>query len=141
MRKIIFSVFIITIFSLSCQKSYEPGTTVAPKAASGWWVTFTQGGVDVFGAGTFFFNTYNTAANDDSLWVDDLQHSWQFKCKSKIDYTNLTFSATNSPNEYYPITVNIANGKILPKAGTSKSGKCARSGCNSCPEKNSAFSR
>jgi hypothetical protein len=123
MRKIIFSLLIITAgLFISCQKTYESSTTVAAKAANGWWVTFTQGGVDVFGIGTFFLNTYNTSANDDSLWVDDLGHSWQFKCKSKIDYQNLTFSAANSPNEYYPITVNINNGKILQKAGTSKSG-------------------
>ena len=70
----------------------------------------------------FFLNTYNTSANDDSIWVDDLLNSWQFKCKAAINYQNLTFSTTNATNEYYPITVNITNGKILLKSGTSKSG-------------------
>jgi hypothetical protein len=122
MRKIISAIFIIIIvFSFSCQKTLDPGTTIAPKAANGWWVTFQQDGVDI-GGGHFFFNTYNTSANDDSLWLDDLGHAWNFKCKTKIDFQNLTFSVSNSNNEYYPITVNVANGKILPKAGTSKGG-------------------
>ena len=123
MRKIILSVFVLIILStLSCQKTFENGTTKANKAASGWWVTFTQDGNDVFGIGTFFLNTYNTSANDDSIWVDDLLNSWQFKCKAAINYQNLTFGTTNAQNEYYDITVNITDGKILTKGGTSKSG-------------------
>ena len=83
------------ISTMSCQKTFENGTTKANTAASGWWVTLTQDGNDVLGLGTFFLNTYNTSANDDSIWVDDLQNSWQFKCKAAINYQNLTFSATN----------------------------------------------
>lgn len=123
MRKKLFGIFIaISILSISCKKELKPGETAAVKAADGWWVTFTLGGADVYGLGTFFMNTYNTSANDDSLWVDDLGNSWQFKVKSKIDYNSLTFSTTNAQNQYYNITVNIADGKILPKAGRSKSG-------------------
>lgn len=110
------------ILTMSCQKTFVNGTTKATKAASGWWITFTQDGTDVFKIGTKFLNTYNTSANDDSIWVDDLLNTWQFKCKAAINYQNLTFSTTNSANEYYPITVNIAKGKIMTKAGTSKSG-------------------
>src|SRR5262249_51814806 len=62
------------------------------------------------------------SANDDSLWIDDLGHSWQFKVKTKIDYSNLTFSGSGVPNQYYNITVDIADGKILPKAAKSRSG-------------------
>jgi len=123
MRKIIFAALIaLTLFSMSCKKTFQPGKTAAVKAANGWWVTFTLGGADVYNLGTFFLNTYNTAANDDSIWVDDLEHSWEFKVKAKINYDSLTFSTTNAPNEYYDITVNITDGKILPKAGKSRSG-------------------
>jgi len=122
MRKILFSILIVAAgMFLSCQKTYESGKTVASKPANGWWATVTLNGADI-GAGTFFMDTYNTSANDDSLWIDDLGNFWQFKCKTKIDYSKLTFSVANSANEYYPITVNISNGKILPKAGTSKAG-------------------
>ena len=123
MRKTLKTAFIIiALVSFSCKKETTPGETAAVKAANGWWVTFTLDGSDVYNLGTFFLNTYNTSANDDSLWVDDLGHSWQFKVKTKIDYSTLTFSTTNAQNEYYNITVNITDGKILPKAGRSKSG-------------------
>jgi hypothetical protein len=124
MKKI--AIAIITgatiLFFASCEKKLEPGKTAAEKVANGWWVTFKLGGSDIYGLGTFFLNTYNTSANDDSLWIDDLGNSWDFKCKTKVDYTNLTFSGTNVPNQAYNITVDITDGKILPMAGRSKSG-------------------
>ena len=123
MKKInILLILIVLVAAVSCKKTYTPGNTVAVKAANGWWVTFTQGGVDVYSLGHFFLSTYNTSAGDDSLWIDDLGNSWNFKCKAKIDYNTLLFSTTNAQNEYYNITVNIANGKILPKGGHSRSG-------------------
>ena len=128
MRQILFGIFIaVTILSISCKKDLKPGDTAAVKAANGWWVTFTKDGADVYGLGTFFINTYNTSANDDSLWIDDLGHSWQFKCKTKINYNDLSFSSTNVQNQYYNITVDIADGKILPKAGRSRSGNATDS--------------
>jgi len=123
MKKInILLLLFIIIVAVSCKKDVKPGETAAKNAANGWWVTFTLDGADVYGLGTFFLNTYNTSANDDSLWVDDLGNSWQFKVKSKIDYNALSFTTTNAQNQYYNITVNITDGKILPKAGRSKSG-------------------
>jgi hypothetical protein len=123
MRKIILAIFILLgCICFSCKKDFKPGETSGVKAANGWWVTFTLDGADIYNLGTFFISTYNTSANDDSLWVDDLEHSWQFKVKAKVDYSSLTFSTTNAQNEYYNITVNLSEGKILPKAGRSKSG-------------------
>lgn len=123
MKKIkILLLLIIIIPAVSCKKDLMQGKTAAVNAANGWWVTFTLDGADVYGLGTVFINTYNTSANDDSLWVDDLGDSWVFKCKAKIDYNNLTFSATNAQNQYYDIKVNLSDGKILPKAGRSRSG-------------------
>ena len=130
MRKIFVAIFITaSVLSLSCKKDLKPGETAAVKAANGWWVTFKLGGSDVYGIGTFFIDTYNTSANDDSLWIDDLGHSWGFKSKVKIDFNALTFSATNSTNVYYDpahnftaATATITEGKILHNAGRSKSG-------------------
>jgi len=123
MRKIILAIFILLgCISFSCKKDFNPGETSAVKVANGWWVTFKLGGADVYNLGTFFINTYNTSANDDSMWVDDLGHSWQFKVKVPVDYSNLSFTTTNAQNEYYNITVNLTEGKILPKAGRSRSG-------------------
>jgi hypothetical protein len=124
MRSIVKTLGIVTLISVlsSCHKALDPGTTAAVKAANGWWVTFTQGGADVFGLKTFFISTYNTAANNDSLWVDDLGHSWGFKSKVPINFSTLTFSGLNLSNEYAPDSVNISNGKILLKAGRARSG-------------------
>jgi len=74
------------------------------------------------GAGTFLWILINTSANDDSLWIDDWEISGNSNARRKLIIQNFTFSVANSANEYYPITVNISNGKILPKAGTSKAG-------------------
>lgn len=123
MKKIQFFAFaVVILFLTSCKKDFNPGTTNTAKASNGWWCTFTQGGQDIYGIGYFFLSTYNTASNTDSIWIDDLENSWQFKCKAKIDPATLTFSATNAQNEYYDITVNITDGKILPGAGHSVSG-------------------
>jgi hypothetical protein len=124
MKKIIFVLLFGTVILSACDKDNlpDPGATVAEKAANEWWCTLTFNGEDIYGIGHFKIATYNTSANDDSIWVDDLYNSWQFKCKAKINYDSLTFSAANSPNEYYGITVNINNGKILPGMGVSKTG-------------------
>jgi len=117
-------VFILT----SCQKVKQAGATAAVKMANEWWVTLDLNGVqDVYGIGHFKIATYNTSANDDSIWVDDYGNGWDVKFKAAADFNNLTFSANNAQNEYYNITVNQTDGKILPKAGHSKSGNVADS--------------
>jgi hypothetical protein len=116
---------IITIFLLaSCKKDLpEIGGTAAQKLANEWWVTLDQGGTqDALGYGHFKLLTYNTAANNDSIWVDDDGGGWQVKFKAAANFNDLTFSANNAPNEYYPITINLTEGKVLLNAGHSKSG-------------------
>ena len=127
MSKITFIIIaIVTVFSLSCHKSFDPGTTNAQKAASGWWVTSVPNGASAAGAKHIFINTYNTSEGGDSLWVDDVRHSvtrFRFKSKAKIDFNALTFTASNSTNLYTAAnTVNITEGKILLKGGHSASG-------------------
>jgi Lipid-binding putative hydrolase len=115
----------LAIFLLaSCKKNLpEVGATVAQKMANEWWVTLDQPGQpDVFGIGHFKIATYNTAANKDSIWIDDFQNGWQVKFKAAADFNALTFSTKDAPNEYYPITVTLTEGKILLNSGHSKSG-------------------
>jgi hypothetical protein len=123
MKKItLILVAALFIFS-SCQKTKDPGATAAVKVANEWWVTLDLGGTqDVYGIGHFKMATYNTAANDSTIWIDDYKNGWQVKFKAKVDYNTLTFSANAAQNEYYDITVNQTDGKILPKMGHSKSG-------------------
>lgn len=130
MKKIILALIIVAaIPSLnSCQKVKDAGATSAVKVANEWWVTLDLGSTkDVYGLGHFKIATYNTAANDNNIWIDDYEHGWQVKFKSVVDYKTLTFSANAAQNEYYNITVNQTDGKILPKAGHSKAGNVADS--------------
>jgi len=121
---IILTAAVVILFA-SCKKNLpDIGGTSAQKIANEWWVTLDEGGTkDVYGLGHFKMATYNTAANNDSIWVDDFGNGWQFKVKAKADYSNLTFSQTaGAPNEYYPITVKITEGKVILDAGHSKAG-------------------
>ena len=113
----------IFIFFSSCMKTKDPGATAAVKVANEWWVTLDLGGTqDVYGLGHFKIATYNTAANDNMIWIDDFHNGWDVKFKSTVDYKNLTFSADSAQNVYYPIKVEQTDGKILVNAGHSKSG-------------------
>jgi hypothetical protein len=126
MKKLILKVSFGILVLSSCQKVKDAGATSAVKAANEWWVTLTFNGDDIIG-NHIKIATYNTSANDNNIWVDDYQNGWQFKIKTPIDYTNLTFSTMAAQNEYYNITVNLTDGKILPKMGHSKSGNVADS--------------
>lgn len=119
---------IILVSLGSCKKKLDdPGGTAAQKVAGEWFVTLTSGGADVFSLGHFKMSTYNTSANNNQIWVDDLGNGYVFKVKSTVDNNNLTFSATNAPSEYAnppsaPESVTIKNGKVIPNGGHSKSG-------------------
>jgi len=115
-----FAIFLLS----SCDRNLpEVGGTTAQKVANEWWVTLDQSGqADVFGLGHFKIATYNTSANNDTIWIDDLNNGWQVKFKAKVDYNNLTLSASNAPNQYNPTTVSLTDGKILLNAGHTKSG-------------------
>jgi hypothetical protein len=107
---------------LSCSKKPDTGGTSAQKVANEWWVTFKTGGVDFYGLGYTQLFTYNTAGNNGDIWVDDGTNTWEYKVKAQVDYSNLTFKATNSADEYNGITATITDGKILVNAAKSKTG-------------------
>lgn len=128
----IFSIIscILLISFFSCEKEHEPAgsTPVSTTAmANEWWVTLRLGADDLLGTHVGF-STYNTSANADSLWMDDLEMGYGFKCKVKADIQNLGFSANSSLNGYTDVNGNddvaitIANGKIIPRGGVSKTG-------------------
>jgi hypothetical protein len=109
----------------SCKKNLPTiGGTSAQKVANEWWVTLDQGSTkDVYGIGHFKIATYNTADNNNQIWIDDFGNGWQVKFKSTVNYDNLTFTSDpKAANQYYAITVNQTDGKILLNAGHSKSG-------------------
>jgi len=122
-NKLLFFSLLAILALSSCSKDLpDPGATKAVKMANEWWVTLTVNGEDLYGLGHQKIATYNSSENSDSLWVDDYKNLWQFKCKALANFNDLTFATTNAQNEYYDITVNLANGKIFPGMGVSKTG-------------------
>lgn len=122
MNRILRISAVIILFSMSCTKKLDnPGATATVAMSNEWWVTLTLNGNDLLGTHVLF-STYNTSQNvADSLWLDDLQNGYDFKCKVLADPKNLTFTADSSQNQYYNIRVHIANGKIIPNGGMGKS--------------------
>jgi hypothetical protein len=135
MRKIVIiaiGIFAAALISACSKNLPDTGATTAMKVSNEWWVTLSQNGNPL--TDPVKIATYNTASNPDSIWIDDLENIWPFKCKAKIDLANMTFSTANaesqyeikvpgsSPAQYYTPTVNIANGKILSNAAKSLSG-------------------
>ncbi len=125
----------------SCQKDPIGGTAV--EAASGEWyvkayAVFEDGSMeDVYGddwfdvLDKFHLLTYNTSDNtDDVLYVDDLAVLYDtgyfsatedFKVRTNVNLSDLTFSATGAVNEYGDNTVDIQGG-ILKDAAKNASG-------------------
>lgn len=120
-KKFIF-IAIVLFTTVSCEKAFNPGATKAVKVANEWWVQYYVDGAPQ-AADFSKLSTYNVAANNDSIWIDDLLNFWQVKFKAVYNADSLTFRAFNSYNEYYqPSTITVSGGKIMPKAAHSKTG-------------------
>jgi hypothetical protein len=115
---ILFAIVLFTI--VSCEKTFDPGATNAKKVSNEWWVNYYVDGVDQYK--TVKLVTYNTAANNDSIWVDDYGTFWDYKVRLKADLTNLTFAVAEGQNVSYDSKVTITDGKIMPKAAKSPTG-------------------
>ena len=133
MNKIIIVTLISSItFLCSCNKAKpDPGATASVNMADEWWVKQSLNGTLISGAVPKHFYTYNTAANDNTMWFDDrgtLGATKRFKAITIADYSALTFSASSSDNigmaavaGVYP-KVTITDGKIMKGVGHSKTG-------------------
>ena len=129
MNKILIAALIFsTAFFSSCEREKpEPGATASVNMADEWWVKLYLNGVQVpIGTSTTFkhFYSYNTAANDNTMWFDDrgtLGATKKFKAMVTADYSALTFSAANVDNIAQATKkVTITNGKVLKGVGHSK---------------------
>jgi hypothetical protein len=133
-NKIVF-LLIAVVFASSCTKKPDVEYTAPYKFAGEWWVTLMVNGQDVYKLGHVAFATFNTSANTNEIWVDDLKHGYGFKVKATTDPTTMGFTATNAANQYYnsatpaafPKTVILNNGKVLEGAGKTRSGNVADS--------------
>ncbi|MBK0370959.1 lipid-binding protein [Flavobacterium agrisoli] len=119
--KAIMVLFVLTVFS-SCDEtgSTDPGGTSVEKFAGEWYISL----YDPTGAAISehdLFDTYNTAANDGTMWLDDHNYLGKFKIKATTEKDG-TFSANSAINEYNARTVTITEGKVEQNAATSKGG-------------------
>lgn len=121
-KKLVFVLVLFVIISCN-KKTYDPGATSAVKVTNEWWVNLYLGGQAQYSSFSKIM-TYNTAANKDSIWVDDLGNIWQFKIRAKFNADSLTFQAANAPNYWpgYPIKLSIQNAKIMLNKAKSTTG-------------------
>lgn len=118
-------LFTVSLF-VSCDEGGDPdpgGTNVQDIAGDWWAVALNPGGeTTAFGGDYVQFSTYNTAANDNTFWVDDHDNWMQLKAKVTLNEDRLTFqSEPNTPELYADETVTITNGLITRDAFTTES--------------------
>jgi hypothetical protein len=119
--KIFLGVVLFASFT-SCDEGGDPdpGKTNTGQFAGDWFISAK----DSDGATLFehaLHSTYNTSANDNTMWIDDYENGYWIKCKMTINEDG-TFSATNSENLLDGSLVTITNGKIEKNAATSQAG-------------------
>lgn len=122
--KILFGILIFTAVS-SCDEAGDPnpGGTTTQDFAGDWFIGLKDTKGAALGSGHDLHHTYNTAANDNTMWIDDEKHGYWIKCKMTINLADGTFTATDVDNANDPGTkVTITNGKIEKGAGLSKAG-------------------
>ncbi|PHQ62452.1 MAG: hypothetical protein COC08_00790 [Maribacter sp.] len=115
-------------FVTSCDEggNPDPGETSVVEMAGDWYVQGFIG--DQLIADYLLISTYNTATDDGTeMWVDDQGNFWEFKAKSPVNTTSLTFSgdALDSDFDGYIITVSISNGTIVKDGATTSGGNTA----------------
>jgi hypothetical protein len=119
--KILFGILIFTSFS-SCDEGGNPtaGGTTTKDFAGDWYISGSDNSGVIFA--NKLHSTYNTSANDNTMWIDDAEHGYYIKCKFTINLADGTFTATNSDNTLDGSKVTITNGKIEKGKGLSKAG-------------------
>ena len=127
--KVLFSIFLVTSFA-SCDEGGEPtkeeiGATTTGMYAGDWFITLTDtdGNVLVENA---LHSTYNTSANDNTMWLDDHENGYYVKSKYSIDLNSGIFGATDATNVNdggdNTSTVTITEGRITKFGAFSKAG-------------------
>ncbi|PRY08994.1 lipid-binding putative hydrolase [Pontibacter ummariensis] len=129
------SLFLLLGALSSCEKEDPEVTYTATYPVSGeWWVTYkveTSPGVfeDVEHVGYTPLLTYNTAANTASqIWVDDRGNFKNYKVRSGLDMSKLSFAVNEAVNtaldeDAKPVdgNVTIQDGKVFIGSGLSRS--------------------
>lgn len=128
----LFLALSISLFT-SCDEGGEPtkeeiGATTTVMYAGDWFITLRDSdgnpipGID----DNALHSTYNTAANDNTMWLDDHENGYFVKAKFAIDLNSGVFGATDVTNVNdggdNTSTVTITEGKITKFGAFSKAG-------------------
>ncbi|WP_369048066.1 lipid-binding protein [Tenacibaculum sp. UWU-22] len=110
----------------SCDKTGDPevGGTVLQEFSGDWWVVALKpdGVTPAYGGDYVHFTTYNTAANDNTLWLDDNNQFMQIKSKVSVDINKETFNGqTNADEIYTKGKVTVTEGSFSRKSYTTAS--------------------
>jgi hypothetical protein len=107
----------------ACTKDPDVEKTSTQEFSGEWFIEYYEGGAPVTDHHKIL--TYNTSdPNSGKVWVED-PDVWPFKAKFDVDPAALTFKAMNSAEDVANgtgLTIKVYEGKVLPKAGKSKSG-------------------
>src|SRR5688500_17543841 len=128
MKKLIAYIVVAgaALIGFSCQEDLEPGGTKVQDLAGEWWVRYevetTPGVYEDIAGGYYKMMTYNTASDTEEMWVDDLEHFWEYKVKVPVNLTSKSFAVTGAANAVYESAVTIENGVVIIGGGTSVSG-------------------
>lgn len=108
----------------ACTKDPEVGKTTTGEMGGEWFVEYYDDAGHALTDHTkiLTYNTSDPASNQ--VWVDD-PDLYPFKAKFDVDPQALTFKAMNKAVDVAQgsgLTIKVIEGKVLPKAGKSKSG-------------------
>lgn len=108
----------------ACTKDPEVGRTATEEMSGEWFVEYYDAAGHALTDHTTI-STYNTSdPASNQVWVDD-PDIWPFKAKFDVDAQALTFKAMSGAVDIANgngLKIKVLEGKVLPKAGKSKSG-------------------
>ena len=118
-------IMMVGILIVSCEADgyadYDTDETMTQELSGEWFVSvYDQNGNRL--TDYFLLSTYNTAANNDSIWVDDHESAFPLKVRALASLEDLTFSTESAPNLYVEdstgiATASITNGIVIPEGG------------------------
>lgn len=121
MKSIVKFVFVsvLFIFISSCDEDgyadYDAGETNVQELSGEWWVAgFNPDGELI--SDYHLWSTYNTAANNDTLWLDDHGSAVELKTRVQANIDELTFGNSTETTEVLTGgTVLVQNGVVVPE--------------------------
>ena len=117
-------IMALTFTSCDVVEDADVGGTSVESMSGDWWIVALEpdGVTPAFGGDYEQFSTYNTAANDNGMWINDYGHWMEIQTRVVANVNNLTFvGIANSPEEITGGTVSVGNGEITLASYTTAS--------------------